>query len=236
MQPVNSKYVTLSGSNIHFLLENGFWAAYLPDGSKEVYDGQGNLTSLVSASGQITTVVWDAGKKELLYVQGPFGHQLQFLHPAHALSQVILPDGSSIYYGDTVSYPDGTSRTYLYEDTANPDALTGILDEDGVRFATFTYDSLGRATSTQYAGGVNNYSVSYSPNTAVVTDPLLGVQTFTFTATNDAGRRVTSHNRAGLTTQYAVPNYTTDAQRRVTQATDPRGYLSKWTYEIATTC
>ena len=38
-------------------------------------------------------------------------------------------------------------------DTTFPNLLTGIIDENGVRFATWTYDSLARATSSQHAGG-----------------------------------------------------------------------------------
>ncbi|CAM9187122.1 unnamed protein product, partial [Phaeothamnion confervicola] len=34
---------------------------------------------------------------------------------------------------------------YLYENPAFPQALTGIVDESGQRFATFSYDSYGRA-------------------------------------------------------------------------------------------
>ena len=60
----------------------------------------------------------------------------------------------------TVTYPGGGSKTYLYNEqayTANtnlPNAMTGITDENGTRFATYQYDSQGRAVSTEHAGGV----------------------------------------------------------------------------------
>ena len=43
-----------------------------------------------------------------------------------------------------------TSQTYLYENTALPSALTGIIDENGNRYVTWTYDSKGRALSSQH--------------------------------------------------------------------------------------
>jgi YD repeat-containing protein len=65
----------------------------------------------------------------------------------------------------TITYPDNTVRIYHYENATFPHALTGITDENGVRFATWAYDSTGRATSSQHAGGaerVNLYYGSYS--------------------------------------------------------------------------
>jgi YD repeat-containing protein len=45
------------------------------------------------------------------------------------------------------------------------------MDENNVRFATFTYDTQGRATTSEHAGGVGRYSVSYAqPPQLVVTD------------------------------------------------------------------
>ena len=39
-----------------------------------------------------------------------------------------------------------TSQTYLYENAALPSALTGILDENGKRYATWTYDARYQAS------------------------------------------------------------------------------------------
>lgn len=61
----------------------------------------------------------------------------------------------------SVTYPDGTTRRYLYENLQFPWALTGITDEKGIRFATYGYDSLGRATSTEHAGGVDKFQLSF---------------------------------------------------------------------------
>jgi YD repeat-containing protein len=75
---------------------------------------------------------------------------------------MTVPDGGSFIYGydghdslTSVTHPDGTTRRYLYQNTTCPDLLAGILDESGNLFASWTYDSQGRATSSQHAGGAD---------------------------------------------------------------------------------
>lgn len=59
------------------------------------------------------------------------------------------------------TYPDGSSKTYHYENPSFPHHLTGISDENGTRFATYAYDSQGRAISTEHAGGQERFEFGY---------------------------------------------------------------------------
>lgn len=106
------------------------------------------------------------------------------------LLAVELPDGGVITYGYglngepvAVDYPDGTSRSYHYNEPANicpvgasscastppvggfPHALTGISEESATgavnRFATFQFDHKGRAISTFHAGGADLLTIGY---------------------------------------------------------------------------
>ena len=67
-----------------------------------------------------------------------------------------------------VTYPDGSTKSYSYNESAHtggtnlPQALTGITDQNGTRFATFKFDSRGRGTSTEHAGGVEKFTLSYA--------------------------------------------------------------------------
>ena len=60
----------------------------------------------------------------------------------------------------SVTYPDGKSKQYLYEksstDMALAYALTGIIDENGKRFATFDY--------VRYHYGQDTIYRSFDPN------------------------------------------------------------------------
>ena len=123
------------------------------------------------------------------------------------VSSVGLPDGSSLAYeydnANNWVNPANTSqivkdrlksvkrkdsaanilwgRNYVYENSADPFALTGITDQAGNRLSTYGYDSALLANSTELAGGVNKYIVAH-------TKPLTGSGTVYRTVTNPLGR------------------------------------------------
>ncbi len=80
----------------------------------------------------------------------------------------------------SVTYPDNKVHTYHYNEqiytnnTDLPNALTGITDETGVRYATYTYDAEGRAYITEHAGGVDRHTLTYNTDgsNTITTDPL----------------------------------------------------------------
>ena len=131
----------------------------------------------------------------LIRVENAFGRALTLAYAANRmLTNVTAPDGQVVSYGydgqlrlKTATYPGSQTKTYIYqsEEPGNtiPNSdwlLSGIVDENAVRFATFTYDGYRRATSTKHALNVNQYSVSYgwtgympaSTTSVTMTDPL----------------------------------------------------------------
>jgi YD repeat-containing protein len=179
-----------------------------PDDAIERYDTIGRLSKITLRNGQSSTLTYSAtNTKQLLSVVDSYNRSLTFTyHPANAaagagnIATVADHLGNVVSYGYdannnlvTVTYPplggaaSGT-KTYHYNEqafTANtnlPNALTGITDENGVRYATYQYDASGRAISTEHAGGVNKYSLNYtSPySQTIVTDPLGTARTYNF--------------------------------------------------------
>ena len=76
----------------------------------------------------------------------------------------------------SITWGDGTSKTLLYERADLPWALTGVSDERGLRYSFFGYDTGGRAISTEHAGGVDKYTVSYTtPPSIRVTEQREGI-------------------------------------------------------------
>ena len=130
--------------------------------------GTGLLLSITERNGWQLSLAYAAGR--LARVTNAFGRRLVLAYDTQGrLSLVTLPDGNQIRYGfsgtgqlDSAVYPDGSFRRYVYEDTRWPNALTGIFDEAGVRYATFAYDAAGRAVQTLYVGGVNSFTLSYA--------------------------------------------------------------------------
>src|SRR5260221_14260096 len=79
----------------------------------------------------------------------------------------------------SVTYPDTRVRTYVYENTSFPFALTGIIDERGIRLATYGYDTGGRANLTELTGPDSHFTLSYAGD--ATTAPATPVDAFNTT-------------------------------------------------------
>ena len=169
----------------------GWMLTLAADSSIENYAADGKLMSIVSRSGLTQTLAYTNGL--LATVTDAFGRQLSFAYDGSSrMISMTDPVGQIYTYGytsagmiSTVTYPDTTPgnsadnprRNYLYNEMGLtainlPNALTGIVDENGVRFATWTYDSQGRAVSSEHAGGAEKVTISHSADhsASVVSD------------------------------------------------------------------
>lgn len=232
---ISDEYVSLSGAGIHVRQSGTDWIAYLGDGGSERYDSSGKLVERKDPGGSLVTLTY-AANGNLTEVNDGFGRTLQLEYTNGRVARLIDPAGQFVdyAYGPTgnligVSYQDGTSKTYHYEDTNFPNHLTGITDEVSVRFATWTYNSSGNVVSSQHAGGAGQLSIVYGTNTSTVTDAAGTVSTYTFNVGAFDRRRLESISRNGLAEAYIRPFG--DAQRRVSQITDPRGVVTKLNYD-----
>jgi len=149
------------------------------------------------------SAVLPAGR--LLCVTDNWGRQLQFAYDTQGrITQAIDPLGLSTTYAydgasggcavadannracaasnlTQVTYPDGKSRTYVYNEAAQINGgttcantvvigngyghlintLTGLIDENGARHISWTYDCQGRATSSAVGDGVEKVVLAY---------------------------------------------------------------------------
>ena len=137
----------------------------------EVYDQKGKLLSVRERNGRATTLTYDA-KSQLSQVTAPSGRSLTFAYDGQGrVITVAAPDGAITKYAynasgmlSTVTWPDNTTRQYVYEDTHFPTALTGVIDEAGVRYATYAYDDQGRAITSELTAGADRYQFQYQSN------------------------------------------------------------------------
>jgi RHS repeat-associated protein len=231
-------YISASGAAIHVQQSGSQWIASMKDGSSEVYSSTGQLVQKVTPNGLITTLTYNP-RNQLSAVTGPFGHTLQFSYNANGqIQQLIDPAGHAIVYAydghnnlQSATYQDSKVRTYLYENSAFPNNLTGILDESSSRFLTVAYDpTTGAVTSSQQAGGAQAVSITYSANAAVATNGLGEVDTFTFENSGYAPR-VISLSRNNLLQSFTVTRANVDPQQRVTQSVDANNNITNYTYD-----
>ncbi len=163
------------------------WKLVTADDTVENYTPAGLLSTITTRAGLVTSLAYDASNR-LITVTGPFGHKLTFLYDAsNRVSQMTAPGGGVYLYAYdaasnlvSVTYPDASVRSYVYENATYPNALTGIIDEKGNRFATWAYDSQGRAISSQHAGGADLTKIAYNGTASTVTDARGNTHTYTF--------------------------------------------------------
>ncbi|WP_412771166.1 RHS repeat protein [Ralstonia solanacearum] len=161
-------------------------------GSVETYDANGQLQSVRDRHGRTTTLTYNA-TNQLATVTGPSGRSQIFAAGASGrISSITAPDGAVTKYGyntagmlSSITRPDGAVRQYVYENTRFPTALTGVVDENGNRFATYAYDDQARAISNVHAGGADAYRFQYGDNNqTTVTDPTGKTSVYSFLKQN----------------------------------------------------
>lgn len=215
----------------------------------------------LDANGNPTATILPAGYR--IRVTDPFGRSISFGYGydstntiIHRVTMTDAAGGNYLYGYDTnnnltsVTYPDSTTRTYLYGEAANVSAtpaagvsythsLTGILDETGTRYASWTYDAKGRATSSEhgsFGSGIDHVGLVYSTpdasgnSTTAVTDPRGNTRSYTFSTlfgviknTSITGQPCNGCN--------AALGY--DANGNIASRTDFNGNTTCYTYDLA---
>jgi YD repeat-containing protein len=159
----------------------------------ETYDSSGVLTATYRAGGGVQTYSYSTSATPadvapsaglLLAVQDQHGRTVQFTYEAGTTAarvRTVIDAGGEVTAAtyDTadnltsLNWSDGRTRRFIYEMTALPWALTGMIDENNDRAGTYGYDSHGRAVSTERGGGVDHYSVSYGAAPAITVSETL---------------------------------------------------------------
>ena len=176
---------------------SGGWTVTLANNDVEQYNAGGQLTSITTRAGIVTTISY--GSNGMSQVSDSFGHTLNIGYNTQGqLATVTLPDGTStIAYGylspigqlNTVTYADQTKLTYTYTDTNNSWLLTGIIDESSQGYATYVYGN-GVVTHEEHAGGADSYNFNIGQTSyettinASATDALGQPRTYSFTDQN----------------------------------------------------
>ncbi|WP_285961991.1 RHS repeat protein [Pseudomonas tohonis] len=123
-----------------------------------------------------------------------------------------------------------SSQTYHYED-ANPNLLTGITDERGIRYATWAYDDQGRAISSEHAGGAERTLVSYNADGSSTVTNALGKRTTYRFQTIQGIRRITAiEGEPSANCPNSNSTFTYDDRGLVKTRTDNKGNITTFDY------
>lgn len=218
---------------------------------------------VLTAAGAPTTTVLPAGC--LIRVTNPASRTLQFGYDGTGrVVKMTDPNGRTYAYAysDTtstanltsVTYPDdnvpgGMMRTYLYGEAANVSstpnagvsyahALTGIVDENGNRFASWTYDANGLATSSEhgvFGSGIDHVRLAYGTpdasgnSTTTVIDPRNNTRSYGFSTLLGVVKNTGITGQPCNGCDATVPH---DANGNVASRTDFNGNTTCYAYDL----
>ena len=139
------------------------------NGGVEQYSPTGQLLSQTETNGLHKAYNYNSDN-QLTQVIDQYGQGVGFEYEGGLLTKATDTFGSNYYYEYdehqnlvAVIYPDLTPddnadnprKVYHYENPDFPKHLTGITDENGDRYASWSYDAQGRANSSEHAQTTN---------------------------------------------------------------------------------
>lgn len=200
----------------------------------------------------LLTAIRDSYGRSLAFTYNSYGNIQTLTDPAGKITQYLYDEETGncpaeVLNGDcqrltSVIYPDGKKKIYHYNEAAyvapsllpRDTYLTGITDENGVRYATYTYDVQGRAIVTEHAGGADRHVLNYSADgsSTVVTDPLGSEYTHQFQTILGVARSTGQSQPAGSGCSAASSAITHDANGNATSRTDFNGNKTCYAFDM----
>jgi RHS repeat-associated protein len=198
---------------------------------------QATLQTIKARNGYTQTLQYGSGN-QLASVTDSYQRQLSFAYSGGQIHSVTTPDGLVLTFGYSsanlavVGYSTSppTTVTYLYENTALPSALTGVVDENGTRYTTWTYDSSGRALTSQHAGGAGLTTVAYNDTdgSRTVTNELGQQEVDKFTTLQGVPKLTEADRLASATIPAGKSSYTYDSNGYPASYTDWNGNVTNF--------
>lgn len=149
----------------------------------ESYSNQGVLLSQSTKTGFVRTLIYDVSGLLTTITQHAAGTdskddivlRLEY-DEKRRLSRLNDPLGRMTQYGYDasgnlvlVTWPDGYTHRYVYDDARFKNALTGEIDEVGNRIASWSYDAQGRAVAVSHSSEAQNVQFAYNTGSTVIT-------------------------------------------------------------------
>jgi len=232
--------ITPDADELGTLTQTGSGWLYVDvDNTRYEFNTTGRLTKQTHPDGWYHSLSY--GTNGAVTVTDGFGNSIGYTEDAHFQPRSLTTPNFSVAYNyDTTNRltsvtktagSNVTSRTYHYENAANPRFLTGVTDELGVRFATYAYDSLGRATSTTHAGNAGLTQVAYNANgTTTVTDPVGRATTYHYVVVNGVKRISQIQGEPAPGCPASNSSFTYDARGLLSSQTNATGSVTSFTY------
>ncbi len=215
------------------------WRLRMPDGEVREFDLAGYLIAIRNPSDPLNDIAIAYSDNAISTVTDAQGRMLKFEYRRNLLRRIVLPDQKVVAYDynddrdlTNVTYPGNVSRQYHYNEdglAGAPDQrhlLTGITAEDGRRYASFSYDARGRATSSRMLGTPNEVTTVTYPtedNASLVSS---SGDTNEYTILPGTYRRV-----IGIKDGSGTERRDYNAEGRIERQVDRLGNITEYTYQ-----
>ena len=217
--------------------DNNTWTLYNNDNSSDTFNNAGRVSAHRSANFSYDITY----SNDFIEVSDKSGFKIAITEDAQKQPlKITTPDTTFTYnYNDTsrlvsvIKTANGiqSKRTYLYGVETDPNLLTGITDERGIRYATWTYDDQGRAISSEHAGGAERTLVSYNTDGSSTVTNALGKRTTYRFQTIQGIRRITAiEGEPSANCPYSNSSFTYDDRGLMKTRTDNKGNVTTFDY------
>ncbi|WP_229614264.1 DUF6531 domain-containing protein [Pseudomonas syringae] len=233
---VDGKYLSSTDFGELLLGEAG-WAYISTDGSVMNFSANGELVKKINKYGVAQDIARDNYN---LLVTNNVGQTVRISEDILRQLTVLEADGVKFQYSynnqrlakvTRNTSGESSSRSYQYEDIRNPGLLTGITDERGVRFATWSYDDSGRAISSQHSGGAGLTQIAYnSDGSSSVTNELGKTTVYRYQQTDGVKRIVAIEGEPSANCPASNSTYTYNDRGLVLTKTDAKGLITTYAY------
>ncbi|WP_262410510.1 DUF6531 domain-containing protein [Aquipseudomonas alcaligenes] len=236
---VSGTTVTPTSADLGVLSKSGTGWLYTSTANERfTFDSAGKLSQWSDAHGAVQQLTYSGSQ---VTVTDNIGNSLSFTEDSSHQPLSLSAPGVQITYGyntnkrlTSVTRTAGgqtTQRQFHYEDSRNNSWLTDITDERGVRYATWTYDDQGRATSSEHADGAEHVGVAYnSDGTVSVTNELGKVAKYSFQYIKGVRRITSIQGEPSPNCPNSNSSFTYDSNGLLKTKTDNKGYLTTYTY------
>ncbi|MCE4070932.1 MULTISPECIES: RHS repeat domain-containing protein [Pseudomonas] len=208
-----------------------------PDGWKIIFDSSGNLTQKITPSGQSYIVqksqsgisIGGALGESYTITEDQFGQPTSFATATYNLKYNY--DALRRLVSVTKNNAAIPSQTLAYADTRFPSYLTSIKDENGVVFASWTYDDKGRGLTSEHAGGAEHVAIAYNTDgSRTVTNGYGKKATYRFQVINGNSYITSIEGEPTPNCPASNSSFTYDAQGLMKTKTDAKGNITTYDY------
>lgn len=200
----------------------------------------GQLQSIRYRNGRTITIAYTNGRIDT--VTDNFSYQLKYSYDAQGrVASVTVPGGRNFQYVYNDSYgnlnavtgPDNLNRQYIYGNSTYKNLLTSIVDENGSTYASWSFDTQGRATSSQLGAGANSITVGYnSLGQSTVTEAAGAIRNVSMQIIKNR-MLITSMNETCTGCTSRTIQFTYDDNGNITRKVDYNGNVTTYVIDLA---